>query len=102
MAGDRRAAGGEYAARVNAAAELLECGVPVAEAARQLAARFGCWHRQARRYDERATAGGPVGAPQPATVLTVKLPVHMVERVRRRAAATGRTISLGLTNVRVM
>jgi hypothetical protein len=93
MAGGRRAGGGEYAERVNAAADLVEAGVPVAEAARELAARFGCSHRQARRYVERAAAGGPVEAPQATTVFTVKLPVRLVARVRAHAAGSGRTIS---------
>jgi hypothetical protein len=97
MAGDRRAGGSEYAARVNAAAELLESSVPVAEAARQLAARFGCSQRQARRYAERAAAGGPVETPQATTVFTVKLPVQLVTRVREHATASGRTISWVVT-----
>ena len=49
-----RADAGEYARRVNAAAELLASGVPVVEAVRELVARFGCSARQARRYVERA------------------------------------------------
>ena len=57
MAGDRVRAG-EYAARVNAAADLVEAGVPVPEAARVLAGRFGCSVRQARRYAERAAQAG--------------------------------------------
>ena len=93
MGGGRRAGGGEYAARVNAAAELVEAGVPVAEAARELAGRFGCSQRQARRYAERAAAGGPVAAPQATTVFTVKLPVRLVARVRAHAAGSERTIS---------
>ena len=40
-AGGGRADAGEYARRVNAAAELLGAGVAVAEAARVLA---GTWH----------------------------------------------------------
>jgi hypothetical protein len=93
MAGGRRAGGGEYAERVNAAAGLVGAGVPVAEAARELAARFGCSQRQARRYVERAAAGGPVEAPQATTVFTVKLPVALVARVRAHAAGSERTIS---------
>ena len=93
MAGGRRAGGGEYAERVNAAAELVAAGVPVAEAARELAGRFGCSQRQARRYVERAAAGGPVEAPQATAVFTVKLPVALVARVRAHAAGSGRTIS---------
>jgi hypothetical protein len=77
MAGGR-ARGEEYAARVNAAAALLAAGTSVAEAARELAGRFGLSERQARRYVERAAAGGPVEAPQPTAVFTVKLSVQLV------------------------
>jgi hypothetical protein len=93
MAGGRRAGGEEYAARVNAAAELVAAGAEVADAARELAARFGLSERQARRYVERAAASGPVQVPQATTVFTVKLPVPLVARVRAHAAASGRTIS---------
>jgi hypothetical protein len=37
MAGDRRVRAGEQAERVNAAADLLEAGMPAAEAVRVLA-----------------------------------------------------------------
>jgi hypothetical protein len=98
MAEGRRAAGEEYAARVNAAAALLVSGVAVADAARELAARFGCSQRQARRYVERAAAaGGPVAAPPATTVFTVKLPVGLVARVRAHAGARGRTLSAVVT-----
>ena len=66
-AGRGRVDAGEYARRVNAAAEQLESGVPVAEAARLLAERFGCSVRQARRYVERAGEAGRTVAPE-ATV----------------------------------
>jgi hypothetical protein len=92
MAGDRVRAG-EYAERVNAAAELAEAGVPVAEAARVLAGRFGCSLRQARRYAERAAVSGRVDAPQATAVFTVKLPVRLAAAVRADARASGRTIS---------
>jgi hypothetical protein len=92
MAG-RRARGEEYAARINAAAALVAAGASVADAARELAGRFGLSERQARRYVERAAASGPVEAPQATTVFTVKLPVGLVARVRAHAAASGRTIS---------
>ncbi|HEX8761964.1 MAG TPA: hypothetical protein VF734_18765 [Pseudonocardiaceae bacterium] len=88
----RRARGEEYAARVNAAAALVAAGVAVVDATGQLAARFGCSQRQARRYVERA-AGGPVEVPVPTTVFTVKLPVGLAVRVREHAAGSGRTIS---------
>jgi hypothetical protein len=93
MPGGSRAGGGEYAERVNAAGELLAAGVSVADAARELADRFGCSQRQARRYVERAATSGPVQVPQATAVFTVKLPVALVARVRAYAAASGRTIS---------
>ena len=93
MAGGRRAGGEEYAARVNAAAELLAAGVGMVDVVRQLAGRFGLSQRQARRYVDRAATGGPVGVPQTTTVFTVKLPVQLVARVRAHASGSGRTIS---------
>ncbi|MGH3500891.1 MAG: hypothetical protein ACRDQA_08335 [Nocardioidaceae bacterium] len=91
MAGGR-ARGDEYAARVNAAAEMLAGGAAVAVVARELAGRFGLSQRQARRYVERA-AGGPVEEPQATAAFTVKLSVGLAARVREHAAESGRTIS---------
>jgi hypothetical protein len=88
-----RAAGGEHAERVNAAAALAEAGVPAAEAARMLAGRFGCSVRQARRYVDQAAASGRVPVPEPGVVFTVKLPGRLVAAVREHARASGRTIS---------
>jgi Ribbon-helix-helix protein, copG family len=94
MRGDRgRAGAGEYARRINAAAELLDAGVPVAQAAPVLADRFGCSVRQARRYAERAAQGGPRAVPEATTVFTVKLPVALVAGIRERARESGSTIS---------
>jgi predicted HicB family RNase H-like nuclease len=94
MVGGRgRVDGGEYARRVNAAAEQLESGVAVAEAARLLAERFGCSVRQARRYVERAGEAGRAVAPEVTTVFTVRLPVTLVARVRERARESGSTLS---------
>ncbi len=88
-----RVGGVEYAGRVNAAAELVAAGVPVAEAARVLAGRFGCSQRQARRYAEAAARSGAVVVPEPATVFTVKVPAGLARQVREHAGASGRTIS---------
>src|SRR4029077_3006094 len=82
-----RVGGREYARRVNAAAELLAAGVPPAEAARVLAGRFGCSVRQARRYAERATAGGPAVVPEETMVFTVKLPAALAARCGRGSRA---------------
>jgi hypothetical protein len=87
-----RAGGSERAERVNAACELAAAGVPVAEASRVLAARFGCSVRQARRYAD-AAAGGPVRVPEPGVVFTVRLPGRLAAAVRGHARDSGRTIS---------
>jgi hypothetical protein len=92
MTGDRVHAG-EYAERINAAADLAEGGVPVAEAARLLAGRFGCSQRQARRYAERAALAGRVDVPQATSVFTVMLPAGLGAAVREHARTSGRTIS---------
>src|SRR5512140_1747846 len=92
MAGDRVGAG-EYAARVNAAADLVEAGVPVAEAARVLAGRFGCSVRQARRYAEQAARAGRAEVPQDTVVFTVKLPAGLAGRARAHARQPGLSLA---------
>src|SRR5260370_31360121 len=90
MAGGR-VGDAEYAGRVNAAAELAEAGVPVAEAATVLAARFAVSVRQARRYVDQAVAEGRVEVPEASVVFTVKLPAALARRVGahpRRQPAT--------------
>jgi len=94
MPGTRgRADAGEYAVRVNAAADLLASGSSVAECAQVLASRFGISVRQAHRYAEQAAASGPTAVPESMVVFTVKLPAPLVARVRERARETGTTIS---------
>ena len=61
--------------RVNAAADLVEAGVPVAEAAR----------------------AGRAEIPQDTVVFTVKLPAGLAGRVRAHARRAGLTISAVVT-----
>jgi hypothetical protein len=89
-----RARGGEFAERVNAAADLLDAGVAAAEAVRMLADRYGCSPRQAHRYVQRAGLAGHVEVPAPTEVFTVKLPRPLVARIRAQAVASGRTLSV--------
>ena len=89
---DRRADAAEHAARVNAAAELLESGAAAADAARVLAGRTGCSQRQARRYVAEAAAG-PVPVPEDSAVFTARVPVRLAAAVREHARASGRTVS---------
>ncbi|WP_239342364.1 hypothetical protein [Frankia sp. CiP3] len=92
--GDRRRVGaGEYAERVNAAARLLEGGVPIVDAALVLSARFAVSLRQARRYVDVASSRGRMVVPEPSVVFTVKLPVVLAERIRDYACLRGATIS---------
>ncbi|MGH3287355.1 MAG: hypothetical protein ACRDPD_22150 [Streptosporangiaceae bacterium] len=93
MPGDRRAGAAEHASHVNAAAALLEAGVPAAEAARVLAGRLGCSARQARRYVALAAESGRVVVPEQDTVFTVRLPLRLAAAVRDHARSSGRTIS---------
>jgi hypothetical protein len=88
-----RARGDVFAERVNAAADLLDADMSAADAARELAGRFGCSPRQAHRYVQRAGHAGHVPVPAPAGVFTVKLPVPLIARVRAHAAGSGRTLS---------
>ncbi len=88
-----RARGDLLAERVNAAADLLDAGMLAAEAARELAGRFGCSLRQAHRYVQRADRSGHVEVPARTAVFTVKLPVPLIARVRAHAADSGHTIS---------
>ena len=66
--------------------------MPAAEAARVLAARFGCSVRQARRYADQA-GDGRVAVPEPSVVFTVKVPARVAQAAREHARASGRTIS---------
>src|SRR5258708_149289 len=75
MAGDRRVDDAQYAGRVNAAADLLEAGVPVSEAARALAGRVGVSARQARRDAGEAAPRGPGAGPGDTAGVTGQPPV---------------------------
>jgi predicted HicB family RNase H-like nuclease len=93
MIDGRRARGEQVAKRVNAASELLSAGMDVIDATRALARRYRLSERQARRYVERARDEGAMEIPDRKIVFTVKLPATLARRVRRAAAASGRSIS---------
>ena len=67
--------------------------MPVADAAGMLVDRFGCSLRQARRYVDRAVAGGRMPVAEPAVVFTVKLPAALAIRVREHARESGEALS---------
>jgi hypothetical protein len=93
MAEGRRAYGEQVAKRVNTATDLLDGGMEVIEATRELARRFRLSERQARRYVERARDEGAMAIPGRKIVFTVKLSAALARRVRRVARATGQSIS---------
>jgi predicted HicB family RNase H-like nuclease len=92
MAGSR-ADDARYIERVNAAADLIEEGMPAADVATTLASQFGVSARQARRYVDQASLTGRRPVPEASVVFTVKLPASLAARVRRKAARSGTTIS---------
>jgi Ribbon-helix-helix protein, copG family len=77
--------------------DLLEAGMPAAEAAQVLAGRFGVSARQARRYAGQARASGRAEVPEASVVFTVKLPAALAGRVRAHARESGTTISAVVT-----
>jgi hypothetical protein len=91
----------EYARRVNAAADLVGSGMPVASAAHKLARRYGVSVRQARRYVEQAMATGRVDVPEATVVFTVRLPGTLAGRVRAHAHQADVTISAAVTRALV-
>jgi hypothetical protein len=89
----RRAYADEYAVRVNRATVLLRDRSP-ADAVRALQAEFGLSERQARRY-VNAGLEQPDGVPVPerTAVFTVRLAPSLIGGLRKRACATGQTLS---------
>ena len=93
MTAGRRARAAQRARRVNVANQLLEAGLEVMQATRNLARRFRLSERQARRYVEEARAEGMVAVPESTAVFTVKLPVSLIRWLRNYAHGSGRTLS---------
>jgi 16S rRNA U516 pseudouridylate synthase RsuA-like enzyme len=93
MADGRRARADQVAKRINTATELLDSGLDVIDATRNMARRHHLSERQARRYVERARDEGAVEVPPAKVVFTVKLPAGLARQVRRVARSTGQSIS---------
>jgi len=86
-----RAAGWEYASRVNSAAELLRERGPAA-AARALAGEHAISERQARRYVAAAAASGAVAVPEPTAPVTIRLPRSLLAAARSSAVMRGTSL----------
>jgi hypothetical protein len=84
----------ERARRLNAAFGLLQHPMALAEAVRRLSREFDLSERQAYRYLEEAShLDGPVEVPEIAVPITLKVPQHTVERLRKCAKSSG--LSMG-------
>ena len=88
----------EYVQKVNFAIRMLEAGNERSAIKEVLVAEFGLSARQAFRYLKQAEGQkGPLSAPEEKSVLTIKLPVRVIEAVRRRAKKEGVSLSQWVT-----
>ena len=84
----------ERAERINVALELIEEYDTLAEAARELGARYGISQRQAYRYLQVAQSSGQkVPVPQRKIAFTVKLSQSLIRKLREYAKSTGQSLS---------
>jgi hypothetical protein len=84
----------EQARRVNATVRLLREKASPQEALNWLVTHYGISRRQAYRYLLQAqTVPGPLPVPEAKVVFTVKLPVSVIQHVRRHARREGLSIS---------
>jgi hypothetical protein len=84
----------EHAQRINAALELMKECDSMAKAAAALAERFGISRSQAYRYVRKADATGEaVCIPDQKIPFTIKLSQDLIQRLRRYAGSTGKSLS---------
>jgi hypothetical protein len=83
----------DRAQQLNVARGLLQHHVARPEAVRRLACRFDLSERQAYRYLQEAShLDGPVEVPDAAVPITLKVPPHTVQRLRKYARSSGLTM----------
>lgn len=89
-----RSSQAERVHRVNAAHQLLQDNVALAEAAEVLAKRFFVGKRQAYRYlKDACQSSSPLSAPDDKTVFTVRLPVTLIDQLRSHPRPAGQSLS---------
>jgi transposase-like protein len=89
-----RSSNSEQAQRINIALELMKEYNSMAKAAAALAARFGISRSQAYRYVRKAEATGKeVPVPDPKVPFTIKLSQDLIQKLRRYAGSTGKSLS---------
>lgn len=94
-----RSSKAERAQKLNTARGLLNRQVALPEAMRRLSDRFGLSERQAYRYLEEASRlDRPVEVAEPSVPITLKLPEHAVELLRKHAKGHGMTMGSIVTD----
>ena len=89
----------ERARKLNAARGLLERRVALPEAMRRLSRTFDLSGRQAYRYlDQASRLDRPVEVREATVPITLKLPPRTVERLRKYARSSGRTMGAIVTD----
>jgi hypothetical protein len=89
-----RSSQSERVHRINAAHQLLQDNVAFAEAAEVLSKRFSVGKRQAYRYlKEACQSSPPLSTPDDKAVLTVRLPVNLIDQLRNQLRPTGQSLS---------
>lgn len=89
-----RSSNSARAERINAALVLLHQHDSLAEAVDALMRIYGMSKRQAYRYLHQAQlCGQPVPVPDRKVAFTVKLPVQLIQELRRHTAKTGLSLS---------
>jgi hypothetical protein len=84
---------------LNAARGLLERHMTLPEAMRRLVSSFALSHRQAYRYLQQASRQDrAVEVPEATVPITLKLPPHAVELLRKYAKSSGRTMGSIVTD----
>ena len=84
----------EHAQRINAALELMKEYNSMAKAAAALAERFSISRSQAYRYVCKAqSTGKEVPVPDPKIPFTIKLSRDLIQKLRKYASSTGKSLS---------
>ena len=89
----------EKARKLNAARGLLERHVALPEAMRRLCRTFELSGRQAYRYlQEASRLDRPIEVTAATVPITLKLPPHVVQLLRKQARSHGRTMGAIVTD----
>ena len=89
-----RASGVEQTKRLNMAVDLLEKNATPQEVVSSLVLHCGLSPRQAYRYVQQAQqACRPAPLPEKKSIFTVRLPIGLIQQVRRQARDRGEPIS---------